>query len=155
MYCTAPILTPCSTFSFISLCMLCGLCPTSSAAVCVGRASGNSAHSFFEPQPKGFAVLLGHLDQRSWMPFGTVWKHTVQLCEKAYFVIHTEFEFLRIFFEYSILVCCVSRVLMRDIIMIHAPAFRLQFIKIGKQVRVCEFLNRTLLFLLHLAAKII
>ena len=31
MYCTAPIITPGSTFSFISLCMLCGLCPTSSA----------------------------------------------------------------------------------------------------------------------------
>lgn len=44
MYCTAPILIPCSTFSFISLCMLCGLCPTNSAAVCVGRASGSSAH---------------------------------------------------------------------------------------------------------------
>lgn len=37
----------------------------------------------------------------------------------------------------------------------NAPAFRLQFSKIEKQVRVCEFSNRTLLLLLHLPLKIV
>ena len=37
----------------------------------------------------------------------------------------------------------------------NAPAFRLQFSKIEKQVRVCEFSNRTLLLLLHPPLKIV
>lgn len=37
----------------------------------------------------------------------------------------------------------------------NAPAFRLQFSKIEKQVRVCEFSNRTLFLLFHLPLKIV
>ena len=43
-YCIVPSLMPVKASSRIHSWMRCGLCPTSSAAVCVGRASGSSAH---------------------------------------------------------------------------------------------------------------